>query len=337
MSDINGTVSVCIPTYNQGKYVETSILSALNQTLSANVHVADDCSTDGTRELLKRMLADHPSLDIHLFEDNAGMGRNATRAVKLATDEFVVKLDSDDIILPTYIESVVRALKSYPEAGYAHVAVTEIDGDGRPTGVRHLKRATGYQQADEALKAVVSGYRVAANIVCFRKSALEQAGYYREDLKFADDWYLSARLADLGWGNVYIDEILANYRVWTDVHGVRPKRKLDEIRGIMVVFQDVLEPSFSKRGWDLQSLRASTRSLALRHAEALRSPTWTPEERSELCRLLTELGDSRSLRLKIRLIESGLGAIAEAPQTAKASLRRIAKSGLRRLRSSRSG
>ncbi len=62
----------------------------------------------------------------------------------------------------------------YPQAGYAHSAITVIDAKGAQRQVRHLARGTGFQEGERALHASLSGYRTAANVLMFRKTALEQ-------------------------------------------------------------------------------------------------------------------------------------------------------------------
>ena len=76
------------------------------------------------------------------------------------------------------------------------------------------------------MRDAVTGYRVAANIVMFRAAPLRQLDYYRGRPDFVEDYDLSVRMPDAGYGNVYCDEILARYRVWTD-----PKRGALEAQG----------------------------------------------------------------------------------------------------------
>src|SRR5690606_23416431 len=135
---------------------------------------------------------------------------------------YVVRLDSDDLLRPDYCVKLSALLEENPTAAVAHAAVEEIDEFGRHRRIRRLHRATGFQSGEDALRDGIFGYRVAANICMFRRSALEKTGIlYRPKLKFCEDWDLFLRLADAGWGNVYCNEVLASYRVWTDAAGDR--------------------------------------------------------------------------------------------------------------------
>jgi hypothetical protein len=211
-----------------------------------------------------------------------------------------------------YVERLQRELESYPQAGYAHAAVQEIGANGLERRVRVLSRPVGYQSGDESLKASVSGYRVAANICMFRAEALKRLTYYRA-LNFAEDWDLSVRLADAGWGNVYVNEVLSDYRVWDTPTKVRSHRKLAEVDGCRRVIEDSLIPAFERRDWSLAPINSSRRRMALRHAECLRLAQFDETEQNDLKQALCLLGDSLTLQWKFRWIRTPLAPLFELP------------------------
>ena len=184
---------------------------------------------------------------------NIGMVPNTDAVLRLATGDFIVKLDSDDYLHPNYIETLGNLLLKFPEAGYAHAAVQEIDEQGHLKRRRTLARNTGFYSAQKGLKDAIYGYQVAANIIMFRRSALAEVGYITARTNFAEDYYLSAVLAAAGFGNVYSIAILSSYRVWNDAGMVRQKRKLAEITALRQVFDEVLEPAYKKRNWVLKN------------------------------------------------------------------------------------
>ena len=105
-------VSICLLCYNQEKYIEQAVCSLLAQTYSPlEIIVSDDCSTDGTWEILKRLKKEYQGCHtfiIHRNERNLGIIRNLCTAFKLAHGELVVKADGDDISLPNRVEEIVR-------------------------------------------------------------------------------------------------------------------------------------------------------------------------------------------------------------------------------------
>ena len=192
--------------------------------------VCDDCSTDETKIVLERLIRQIPILRVFHQPVNVGISKNVDACLRMATGELILRLDSDDKVFPDYLEKVSELMNKFPEAGYGHVAIQEIDQHDQRMRVRRLFRKAVFSTADEALKAATKGYRVAANIVMFRKTALEKVGYISSDVNFAEDYLLSVKIAAAGFGNVYLDEVLAAYRVWTDVAKVRQRRKLEEIK-----------------------------------------------------------------------------------------------------------
>jgi cellulose synthase/poly-beta-1,6-N-acetylglucosamine synthase-like glycosyltransferase len=308
-------VAICIPTYNQAPYLEKAMRSALAQTYPCEIWVSDDASTDETPKVLTRLKEEFPKLICYRQKQNLGMSGNPRWIVQQPTAEFIVKLDSDDELYHGYVEKLLKALLANPTAGYAHAAVQEIDGDGQKGILRLLARSTGFQSGEESLRASVTGYRVAANICIFRREALRQVDYYRNNLSFCDDWDLAIRLADAGWGNVYVNEVLASYRVWDTTGNVRSRRKLAEVEGCRRVMEDSLIPAFKRREWSLSPIIKTRRRLALGHAECLRSKLFTEDDQKDLKQALCELGDSSALRWKFRWIRSPFAPLFKFPES----------------------
>src|ERR1039458_4286912 len=167
------TVSVCIPTYNQAHFLAQAVASAFNQTYApAEVWVSDDGSTDETPAILDRLHQQHPALRSYRSEINRGIAANVVSLLQQQRCDFIVRLDSDDLLAPRYIERLASLLTDRPGAGYAHCAIQEINAKGQPIRVRRLARVSHYETADQSLRASVTGYRVCANVLMFRREAL---------------------------------------------------------------------------------------------------------------------------------------------------------------------
>jgi glycosyltransferase involved in cell wall biosynthesis len=286
-------VSVCIPTYNQGPFIEQSVRSALNQTLQPfEIIVSNDCSTDDTGETLNRLNKEISILKIINQPVNLGISKNTDFCLRAATGDFIVRLDSDDFLSPLYIEKLSLLLVNNPNAGYAHGSVQEVDQHGNFLRQRRLGRKSGFQNSEDALQASTKGYRVAANILIFRKEALVKVNYVASTANFAEDYYMVVSIAVAGFGNIYRDEILSNYRVWVDTGKVRQRRKLDEIIGYRKLFDEVLEPAYLDRKWDMAVLKKRRADFASRHADCLSWDVYTNDEKLQLKKELSALSSS---------------------------------------------
>jgi glycosyltransferase involved in cell wall biosynthesis len=300
-------ISICIPTYNQAKYIESAIRSAQEQTIPIfEIIVSNDCSTDNTREVLEKLSIEIPILKIVNQTVNLGMNRNTDTCLRLGKGDFIIKLDSDDFLLPSYSEKLLNLMIQFPDAGYGHASVQEIDESGNKTRLRILSRNTGFYNSDKSLKSVVKGYRVAANIIMFRRKALEKVNYIESKINFAEDYYLSASLASADFGNVYLSEILSCYRVWDDAGKVRQRRKLDEINGLIQVYDVILEPAFRRKGWDLKSITNERKNKACIQMNCLGWDVYSREEKNEIENAIYRLSSSIKVKFYASIYKSKL-------------------------------
>ncbi len=96
MSEIR--FSIIISCYNQEDYIQESVGSALSQGYARKeVIVVDDCSSDGTTEILKRF---GESISLAVLPKNSGVDASRNHGVSMARGEYVVFLDGDDVMMP---------------------------------------------------------------------------------------------------------------------------------------------------------------------------------------------------------------------------------------------
>ena len=95
-------VSIVIPCYNYANWLPEAIESALNQTYkNIEVIVVNDGSTDNTNEVAKRY-------SVGLIEKiNGGLGSARNTGIRIATGYYILPLDADDKINPSYIEKTI--------------------------------------------------------------------------------------------------------------------------------------------------------------------------------------------------------------------------------------
>ena len=112
-------VSICIITYNQEKFIERAIDSALMQQCSFNyeIVISDDCSTDRTREIIVRYADKYPQLiKASYAETNLGMLRNWEKALKLCTGKYIALLEGDDFWTdPLKLQKQYNILEANPD------------------------------------------------------------------------------------------------------------------------------------------------------------------------------------------------------------------------------
>ena len=109
-------VSICLPTYNAGKTVMSTLQSVLNQTYqNLEILVVDNASTDNTMSLLLQV--NDPRLVIHRNERLIDGHANWSKSIELATGEYIAVFHADDLYLPDMVEKQVRVLQDNPSVG----------------------------------------------------------------------------------------------------------------------------------------------------------------------------------------------------------------------------
>ncbi|WP_328317766.1 glycosyltransferase family 2 protein [Streptomyces sp. NBC_00388] len=124
-------VSVIIPVYNPGPYIEDCIASLLRQSLPDDAYEAifvDDGSTDGTGERLDRLAAEHPLVHVVHQENSGWSGKPRNVGIAAAQGEFVMFVDNDDWLG----DEALERMYDYGVKNAADVVVGKMAGKGRP-------------------------------------------------------------------------------------------------------------------------------------------------------------------------------------------------------------
>lgn len=101
-------VSVVIPAFNAGQYIEAAIASATQQEgVSLEVVVVDDRSTDDTREKVRRMAAADPRVSLIVLPQNGGPSVARNAGIAAAQGQWIALLDADDAYLPGRLATLV--------------------------------------------------------------------------------------------------------------------------------------------------------------------------------------------------------------------------------------
>jgi glycosyltransferase involved in cell wall biosynthesis len=140
-------VSICLPVFNGSAYLNEAIESVLDQThTELELLVADDSSTDNSWEIVQRKAANDPRLKIWRNEERLGLFSNYNRTVGSANGQFIKPFAQDDILSPTAIATLVRALQQNETACMAACG-KNILTNVKETGVHAEERVGGGDNA----------------------------------------------------------------------------------------------------------------------------------------------------------------------------------------------
>ena len=200
-------VSVMVTLYDYETLVTETLDSIVASTdVTIEVIIVEDHATDNSRAVALDYLAAHPDTAMVLLAKDANEGLAAARNTGIAAcrADLVMVMDADNLVYPTCLSRLVRALHDDPSAAFAYAALEQF---GAKAG---LLSAYAWNPA----------WLCAANYIdaqtMIRRSVLESLGGYRtgDPLVFGwEDWEMWLRLASRGDRGVLVAEMLGRYRV----------------------------------------------------------------------------------------------------------------------------
>ena len=200
ISKLDGKVSIIIPAYNVGKYLNACLNSICAQTYqNYEIIVAyDEKSSDNTLEILKSFSENHLiTIDVGI---DKGSGDARNRGFRLSTGEFVVFVDGDDEITPDYLSSMMEVFHQHPEfnvvlCNYIRVNEEEVEL-GKKTAAISLNKITCYTREEMLYKKLWHEVSSAPWSYLVRRSFLLDNQITFPPYSHADDSFYTYKLVD---------------------------------------------------------------------------------------------------------------------------------------------
>lgn len=194
-------VSVIVPAYNPGPYLDEAIQSVIAQTFTDwECIVVDDGSTEDLSPVEKM----DPRVRL-IRQPNRGVSAARNNAIMNSTGEFIAFLDADDLFLPTKLEKQIEVMKGDPEIGYCHTSFRRVDAASADLGPGYECFASG--TCTEMLER--GGFLCGTSVVSRR--AIAVAGLFDPLLRSAEDYDLALRVARF-FRTAHLPEELYLYR-----------------------------------------------------------------------------------------------------------------------------
>jgi len=126
--------TVAIPVFNQRDFIAQAVRSALDQDIPGlEIIVVDNCSSDGTWDVLQRFKSD--GVKLHRNAANIGLFGNFNRCLELSNSKYLRLLSADDRLPPRCLGQEVAVLEKHPQAVMLSSRGEFIDPSGSPLGV----------------------------------------------------------------------------------------------------------------------------------------------------------------------------------------------------------
>lgn len=148
-------VSIVMTCYNHGRFIRAAVISCLQQDYDGPLEliIVDDCSTDGSGEIIRHTLRETPSrFPVRLVSTtkNAGVAGATDLGWKLARHEWICMADGDDIQLPERCSLLADLAEKHPEVRLIQMSAVNIDENNQAFGHTCYQIAP-YEEAPEFL------------------------------------------------------------------------------------------------------------------------------------------------------------------------------------------
>lgn len=248
MSTVNPPlVSICIPTYNGEEFIESAILSALEQTYpNLEIIISDDNSIDNTLLIVERILStsEKPFYIHHHIPQ--GIGENWNNCVRNSNGQYIKFLFQDDLLNNDCVERMMNLMLSSSNVGLVYCKRKFIYDSTNPEHLNWIKHCGVLHKnwlnlviveeilegktylkdkklLNEPLNKIGEPTAVLLNRKCFK-----EVGYFDKDLKQTLDfeyWYRLMKFFKVG----FIDDELVTFRLHSNqATFVNKRNQLDE-------------------------------------------------------------------------------------------------------------
>lgn len=239
-------VTVCIPTYNYGRFIEETLESVLTQDFTDyELLVVDDCSSDNTVSLVKAYEQRDDRVKLVVNPCNLGMVQNWNHCIELAQGEYIKFVFGDDVL------SSSNALRRM---------VDKLDEDESVSLVATARKLIDAQSAVKGTKCNFSGDRIFSgtdvinyclfqqrnlvgepSVVMFRKSqALRGFNASYRQIVDLEMWF---HLLEQGTF-VYIDEPLCAFRVHERQQTAISREEVSDLKDVFYLLNDYIKKDY---------------------------------------------------------------------------------------------
>ncbi|MBR5419123.1 glycosyltransferase [Candidatus Saccharibacteria bacterium] len=189
--------SVLMAAYKRERpgFLYESIDSMLKQTLPFDefIIVKDGKLTEELDEIINTFVKKDKRFKVVALKNNCGLGIALAKGLNKCANDYVLRMDSDDISLPDRAETQMNFMKANPQIDVCGGDIYEFRATIDEPDIRLKKMASGQELEKYLRKRNPLNHMT----VCLKKSAVERAGGY-EDMPCMEDYWLWVRLYNTG-------------------------------------------------------------------------------------------------------------------------------------------
>jgi cellulose synthase/poly-beta-1,6-N-acetylglucosamine synthase-like glycosyltransferase len=223
------TVTVVVPLFNEGRSIYDTIVSLAKLDYpqdKLSITIVDDCSTDDSYEWACKGAREFSNVRVLRNPVNMGKRKGINHAVREATSEIIVSVDSDVIVYPTAIRELVKRFVS-PEiaavGGRVHVSnpnqnwLTRLQTIKYYYGQEHLKNLERGLRSVMCLSGCLTAYR--RHVLMQLEPILEDRNILGVPIKYGEDRFLTHQIVKHGYRTVMTMKAMCFTKAATNLRG----------------------------------------------------------------------------------------------------------------------
>jgi GT2 family glycosyltransferase/peptidoglycan/xylan/chitin deacetylase (PgdA/CDA1 family) len=308
----NSRVSIIVANYNYGRYITEAVESVMKQTTPPDeVLIIDDCSSDGSADLILDLQVRYPQIRVEINAENLGIVENFRKAVSLTTGDYIGFLGADNRMRSDYVARCSARLNADPSLGVAYTDMTIFGHRSRElaTSVEAVQVAESVidrwpvylwsfpEPSPDRIQAIEQKNFIHGSSM-YRRAAYDDIGGYQQT-SGPEDANLFARMLKSGWGCSRISEPLIAYRQHSSGQA-----------------NSVLSLQLSLNAWQRIAQKSKV-DLVESHAELLRSKTELAESDRTASALREEV---EHLQQRLQTAAADQSAIAQSVEQLRGQL-----------------
>lgn len=236
-------VSIIVPSYNQGTFLEKTLISLFNQEYPCIEYIIiDGASQDKSVDIIKKY---EKNINYWVSEKDNGQSEAINKGLNVAKGKYVTWIGADDILFPYAIRVMVDGLEKHPDASLVYGGGVFIDKDDQI-----LKK---FSFTDLTLQKLLyhKHSTLAQPSSLLRMEVIKKIGFLDETLHYCMDYDLWIRMIKAGKFVNLGDIVLSAYRLHSDSKtvGSYTKMALEKIKVNRRYTNDIINKVIYKHYW----------------------------------------------------------------------------------------
>ena len=231
-------ISAIMSVYNGEEYLPEAIESVINQTFKSwELIIINDCSTDGTSEILKKYAGADERIKVYTNEHNLKLPSSLNRALSLCSGEYVARMDADDICLSDRFEKQYAFMEENSDVALSSCKFFTLKNGVVSSG------GCGGKGDNESLKALLLVTNPLLHPGIIARADVMKSFMYDTSLTCTEDLELWIRMARNGLKLEILPEYLMIYRLHDKqiTETTRSRQQIEVLKIQKEYYADMLE------------------------------------------------------------------------------------------------